>query len=294
VWVLGHLDRGAEESGRNAPPYRIKLIRCNVANMSAPEALRVPADPLGVLRLVGHPVRWRLLGELASSDRRAGDLATLLDLRQNLASYHLGLLRRAGLVATHRSTADGRDTWYRLDVGACRDGLAAAGPLLHPALRFAPAPPVPSGAGGPPVRVLFLCTGNSARSPMAEALLRAAAGDAVDATSAGSHPHPVRPEAVAAMAARGLDISGHRPRHLDELAGRAFDHVITVCDRVREVCPELPEARSVAHWSMADPGAATDPDAFVRTADELAERVDHLLPVLATGRTRTMTRGERR
>ena len=248
--------------------------------MPAPEALSSTGGPPEVLRLVGHPVRWRLLGELARSDRRAGDLATLLDLRQNLASYHLGLLRRAGLVATHRSTADGRDTWYRLDVAACRDGLATAGTSLHPALRLAPAPPEPAVARRTPVRVLFLCTGNSARSPMAEALLRAAAGDRVVVTSAGSHPHAVRPEAVQAMAARGLDISTHRPRHLDEVAGRRFDLVVTVCDRVREVCPELPGAPAVAHWSMADPGASTAPDAFIRTADELAERVDALLPAL--------------
>ena len=88
--------------------------------------------------------------------------------------------------------------------------------------------------------MLFLCTGNSARSQMAEALCEQLSGGAVRAASAGSHPKPLHPNAVRVMRERGIDIAGRRSKHLDEFAGRRFDYVISLCDRVREVCPEFP------------------------------------------------------
>jgi protein-tyrosine-phosphatase len=136
------------------------------------------------------------------------------------------------------------------------------------------------------VSVLFLCTGNSARSQMAEALVRAGAEGAIEAASAGSRPKPLHPNAVRVMAEdHGIDLTGHEPKHLDRLAGRRFDWVITLCDRVREVCPELPGDPETIHWSIADPAAgATDDDAcypaFQATAAELATRIGFLLPVL--------------
>ncbi|MEU7869887.1 metalloregulator ArsR/SmtB family transcription factor [Dactylosporangium sp. NPDC049140] len=228
------------------------------------------------LRASAHPLRWRLLGELARGDRQVGELTELLGERQSLVSYHLGLLRKAELVRSRRSAADARDVYYRLDLARCATLLEAAGGALHPGLRPGPAP-----APGP-ARVLFLCTGNSARSQMAEALLRDRSGGAVAAFSAGSRPKPIHPDAVAAMAARGLDLSAARPKHLDEFAGRRFTHVITLCDRVREVCPEFPGHPAAAHWSMPDPSAEPDGrPAFDRAADELAERIAFLLHTLA-------------
>jgi protein-tyrosine-phosphatase len=216
------------------------------------------------------------------------ELTALLGQPQNLVSYHLGRLRKANLVSGRRSAADGRDTYYRLDLAGCGRLLAAVGGALHPALHLAP-PPAPVGPGRPgaAASVLFLCTGNSTRSPMAEALLRERAASAMPADvlhvrSAGSHPKPVHPHAVAVMAERGIDLAGARPRHLDDFAGERFDYVITLCDRVREVCPELPGHPEAMHWSMPDP--AGEPDgrpAFERAAAELTERIGFLLHRIA-------------
>ncbi len=238
------------------------------------------------LTLAGHPLRWRLLGELSRSDRRVHELVALVGQPQNLVSYHLRQLRRAHLVTTRRSTADGRDTYYSVDLARCGNLLAATGGALHPALRLVP-PDIPTtAAGGVATRVLFLCTGNSSRSQMAEALLRHRAGDAVTVCSAGSAPKPVHPHAVAAMAEVGIDLAGHRPKHLDEFTGRRFDYVITLCDRVREVCPEFPGHPQPVHWSIPDPAAQPDGyPAFRRTATELASRIGFLMfriPALST------------
>jgi protein-tyrosine-phosphatase len=116
---------------------------------------------------------------------------------------------------------------------------------------------------------------------MAEALLRHRAGAGVRVSSAGSRPKPVHPHAVTAMAEYGIDLSGARSKHLDEFAGRRFDRVITLCDRVREVCPEFPGHPGSAHWSIPDP--AGDPDgypAFARVAAELADRIEFLTHAL--------------
>jgi protein-tyrosine-phosphatase len=137
-----------------------------------------------------------------------------------------------------------------------------------------------------PVRVLFLCTGNSARSQMAEALARAASGGAVEAVSAGSHPKPLHANAVRVMRDEyGLDLTGHTSKHLDTIADQPFDWIISLCDRVREVCPEFPDQPEVIHWSIANPATGASDDEtyplFQETAAELATRVEYLLAVLA-------------
>jgi protein-tyrosine-phosphatase/DNA-binding transcriptional ArsR family regulator len=239
--------------------------------------------PPDFLRLAGHPVRWRLLSELAQSDRRVGELTDLLGRPQNLVSYHLGRLRAEHVVSMRRSSADGRDTYYSVDLRRCRDLLAATGAALHPGLGMTSERPT---AARPPRRprpqILFLCTGNSARSQMAEALAEQLASDTVEAFSAGSHPKRLHPNAVRAMREHGIDIAGHRAKHLSEFAERHFDYVITLCDRVREVCPEFPAHPTAAHWSIADPAREADDDersypAFQRTATELSGRVSFLL-----------------
>ena len=104
-------------------------------------------------------------------------------------------------------------------------------------------------------RVLILCTGNSARSQMAEGLLREMGGGALEVFSAGTKPSVVRPEAIAVMAERGIDISGHRSKHVDEFAGQRFGYVITVCDSANESCPVFAGAPHRIHWSFPDPAA---------------------------------------
>ena len=129
--------------------------------------------------------------------------------------------------------------------------------------------------------MLFLCTGNSGRSQIAEALLAQLAGGGVEAASAGSRPQgskPLHPEAVRVMREHGSDISGHRSKHLEEFAGQRFGYVITLCDRVREVCPEFGGHPQLIHWSIADPAAEADVHAaFRRVAAELRTRISFLL-----------------
>jgi arsenate reductase len=104
-------------------------------------------------------------------------------------------------------------------------------------------------------RVLILCTGNSARSQMAEGLLRHDAGDRFEVFSAGTRPSQIRPEAIAAMRELGIDIAGHRSKSVDEFTGQAFDYVLTVCDNARESCPIFPGNTARIHRSFEDPAA---------------------------------------
>ncbi|HKN44173.1 MAG TPA: arsenate reductase ArsC, partial [Propionibacteriaceae bacterium] len=134
----------------------------------------------------------------------------------------------------------------------------------------------------------FACTGNSARSPIAEAFLRRQTAGRVDVASAGSHPKPrLHPAAVRVLREEyDIDIGEQSPRSLDTLTGRRFDHIITLCDKVREICPELPHHPRRAHWSIPDPVTSDRPgnpgyQAFRDTAAEINARVRHLLPVLA-------------
>ncbi len=102
-------------------------------------------------------------------------------------------------------------------------------------------------------RVLILCTGNSARSQMAEGLMRSMGGDKFDVESAGTVASFVRPQAIAAMAEIGIDITGHRSKCLDEFLDTAFDHIITVCDNANQTCPAFPGKAERTHWSLEDP-----------------------------------------
>jgi protein-tyrosine-phosphatase/DNA-binding transcriptional ArsR family regulator len=249
----------------------------------APPAARELTPP-GFLQLAGHPLRWRLLGELARSDRMVNELTGLVGQPQNLVSYHLGKLRDARLVSARRSAADRRDAYYTVDLGRLGELLATTGAALHPALRLAPPSPRPGGPDGASVRVLFLCTGNSSRSQMAEALARARSGGQVEAHSAGSAPKPLHPHAVRVMREEhGIDLAGHHPKHLSTFAGRPFDWVISLCDRVREVCPEFPGQPETVHWSIPDPAAdEAGYPAFQQTATELETRIGFLLTALTT------------
>lgn len=127
-------------------------------------------------------------------------------------------------------------------------------------------------------RVLILCTGNSARSQMAEGLLRAEGGVRFEVFSAGTRPSSVRPEAVEAMREVGIDISHQRSKSVDEFVGREFEYIITVCDNARESCPVFPGKAVRVHWSFDDPAAVEGEwdvrlAAFRRVRDEIGARL---------------------
>lgn len=128
------------------------------------------------------------------------------------------------------------------------------------------------------LRVLILCTGNSARSQMGEGLFRAEGGDAFEVFSAGTKPSSVRPEAIAVMREIGIDISGQRSKSVDEFVRQPFDVVLTVCDNARESCPVFPARTQTIHWSFEDPAAVQGSEierlaAFRRIRDQIHKRI---------------------
>ena len=207
------------------------------------------------LKLLAHDLRWKILTLLAHSDYHGQDFIRLLGQPQNLVSYHLRKLHEQHLVTEHRSTADERSIYYSLDLDTVRSLYRRAGVALHPALGMSEEPPSPVTAhpAQPPRRVLFLSTENSARSQMAEALLRHLSHGHIEAYSAGSQPTSVHPLARQVMQARGIDTEVLRARSFDEFAGQTFDSIVTVCDRARESCPTFPGDPECIHWSLADP-----------------------------------------
>ncbi|MFH1279122.1 MAG: arsenate reductase ArsC [Candidatus Eisenbacteria bacterium] len=134
------------------------------------------------------------------------------------------------------------------------------------------------------VKVLFLCTGNSCRSQMAEAWARALRGDELEPFSGGTDPHGLDPMAVAVLIEAGLDLEGHRSKHVDEFRGESFDLVVTVCDNARETCPVFPGAVRTVHRAFDDPpflakGAATGEEAlghYRRVRDEIRAFIETL------------------
>jgi ArsR family transcriptional regulator, arsenate/arsenite/antimonite-responsive transcriptional repressor / arsenate reductase (thioredoxin) len=253
-------------------------------------ARTVPAATTpGFVSLAAHPLRWQLLTALGDGDYRVRELVDMFDEPQNLLSYHLRQLRDGGLVTAKRSSHDGRDTYYHLDLDRCADALAETAAALHPALgREAAALPAPAGRErSRPVAVLFVCTGNSIRSPIAEALLRHHGGSRVNVTSAGTHPRAhLHPDAVRLLDKQfGLDVSGQRTENVDRLVGRRFDRVVTLCDKARERCPDFTHQPRRVHWSVPEPAETINANqgGYVdirQVAEDIDTRVRHLLPNL--------------
>lgn len=244
--------------------------------------------PPEVLKQASHPIRWSLLTRLARSDYRVQELVTFVQLPQNLVSYHLRLLRVAHLVHERKSSADERAVYYSLDLEHFRELYLQAGSQLHPALTedaFETACQ-PDGIKGLPLRVLFLCTENSARSQMAEALLRQVSHGTIEGFSAGSQPaEQVHPLALQVMERTGIDMSQARPKHFDEFRGQHFAAIVTVCDRVREICPVFPDDPERIHWSFSDPALVKGSEearthAFEQTSLQLTSRLRVLSTLL--------------
>ena len=234
--------------------------------------------------LLGHDIRWRLAQMLSHSDHRVGELVEAVGERQNLVSYHLRLLRRAGVVSERRSSHDSRDVYYSLNVGGLRDGLDRDLTRLHPTLRvqFLEATPA-STEGSPQPRLLFVCTGNSARSQLAEAIACDLTRGTVAVFSAGPKPAGIHPMTLTVLKELGIPADNLHSKSIHEV-GDHFDFVITLCDVAREDCPPF-ERADLIHWSLPDPAQPNGSrrerrEAFKRTAAELRRRISFLLPTL--------------
>lgn len=244
-----------------------------------------PPAPPNVLKMLAHEVRWQLLSLLAYSDYRVNELSVLLQKPMNLISYHLRLLRSEAIVQEHRSNADARDVYYSLDLTHFEGLYKAAVEGLHPALAQ-PSPTATTQSAAdrrPPTCVLFLCTHNSARSQLAEALLRHLGGDRVAAFSAGTEVTLVRPEVLAVLQSNNIDATALYSKHLDQFLGQDFDYVITVCDNASEACPIFPGDPERIHWSLPDPSAVTGEQryrAFVDVFVALEKRLKLFLSVI--------------
>lgn len=242
-----------------------------------------------ILKLLAHDMRWKILSLLARSDYCVQELVHFLQQPQNLVSYHLRRLHNYGILTERRSTADGRDIYYSLDLEKLQALYFTSAGALHPALGNAQIMPEEHITLSPhkPIRILFLCTGNSARSQMAEGLLRHLSKGQVEAFSAGSDPRKLHPYAVRVMASMNIDIGQHRAKHFDEFRGQSFDHIITVCDRVKEICPTFPgnpEPEHI-HWSLPDPSLMDGSEeekyaVFEQIALQLRTRIRYLLILL--------------
>jgi arsenate reductase len=144
-------------------------------------------------------------------------------------------------------------------------------------------------AGRAPIRVLFVCTGNSCRSIMAEALLRDIGGTDFEVHSAGTHPKGLNERSLRTLAQAGLDASWARSKSVDEYLGQAFDYVITVCDQARQVCPVFPGGGESLHWGYEDPAEATGTDeeqmaVYRRVFIALGERIHLFVPLALRAR----------
>lgn len=208
---------------------------------------------------LSEPVRLAIVESLLGTDLSPGRLAADLGVGTNLLAHHIGVLENAGIIARVRSEADGRRTHLR---------------RLLPA-HWTPEAPAPLP---PCARIVFVCTGNSARSPLAAALWRR--GSEVPATSAGTVPADrVPPRALTVARRHGIDLDGHVPRGIDDVL-RDDDLVITVCDRARA---RLGTGRPAdteppgPHWSVPNPGTAGTEAAYEAAYTELEARVGLLV-----------------
>jgi len=252
--------------------------------MSAPSSAGpLSSDAVRFLKAMADETRLAILGLLKLTDLRGGEIVTRLGLPANAVSYHLKQLRELGVLRDRHSHADARDVYYHLDLDRLRVLYRQAGQALHPLL--SPEGHEALGAEGipahRPIRVLFLCTHNSARSQLAEAILRLRGGEAVEVVSAGDHPTAVHPLTISLLEEHGIEPGPYVAKALDRFVGQSFDYVITVCDRVKEHCPVFPDDPVRIHWSFPDPTAIEDEAArsraFVTLWLELSTRVGHLL-----------------
>ncbi len=243
--------------------------------------------PPDFLKLLAHDIRWKILVLLARSDYCVQELVHLVEQPQNLVSYHLRQLRGQNLVTERRSSADSRDIYYSLNFETLHTLYFSAADALHPALSSTNTErqDTVEQNSDKPIRVLFLCTENSARSQIAEALTRYLSKGTVEAFSAGSHPTSIHSYAIRVLAHLGIDTGTLRSKHFDEFREQSFDRIITLCDYIREECPTFPGDPERIHWSFPNPAAVEGTEderyhAFEQLSLQLTTRIRLLLTLL--------------
>ena len=245
-----------------APPVKFTQFSLTQLQLSEYRPSMESASPLtdrerraSVHRALGDPLRLAIVDALALSDMTPSEIEERFGIPSNLLAHHLGVLETAGIVTRTRSQGDGRRRYLALRPGA----LTEAGIAM------------PAESSPPPIeaeRIVFVCTRNSARSPLAMALWEQG-GSQIPSTSAGTHPADVvHPLAIAAAQRAGLT-TGHRPQPIEGLR-QPGDLLVTVCDQAHE------EAPGDLHWSIPDPVREGRPEDFARTIDLLRERTTHL------------------
>lgn len=246
-------------------------------SQSAETAPLPAAEVLLMLKALADDTRWRIVQALRSSDHQVSELVEQLQLSQNLVSYHLGVLRQAGFVHIHRSDNDGRVLFYSLDRHALQQSIGQIATALH--LQPTPLEQLPI------IPVVFLCTGNSVRSQMAEAWLRHLSHGIIPVASAGVKPQGIHPLTLVVMQEVGLDLSHHTAKGLDALEQFSFAIAISVCDYAREECQPFLRSRLHLHWSVPQPERLIEAgmpaiEVFRGLRDDLRERVQGLLNIL--------------
>jgi ArsR family transcriptional regulator, arsenate/arsenite/antimonite-responsive transcriptional repressor / arsenate reductase (thioredoxin) len=242
------------------------------AMTATPELAIQTPNVVQFLRVLADETRLAIVQLLTLSDLRAGEVVERLKLPQNAVSYHLRQLRSIGVLRDRRSSNDARDVYYSLDLDKLHALYLATGDTLGTRL---PDDECALDERDKPLRILFLCTHNSARSQLAEAIARKLGGDNVEVASAGSEPSRVHPQTIELLREMGIDPNRHRSKSMDEFVGQHFDYVITVCDRVRDSCPTFPGDPKQIHWSFPDP--TKEPEGF-----EQRRAFDHLRRELET------------
>jgi protein-tyrosine-phosphatase len=238
---------------------------------------------LSFFKILADDTRLAIVRLLALTDLRAGELVEKLQQPQNAVSYHLKQLRSLGVLRDRRSTEDGRDVYYSVDLERLQLLYATAGAALHPALTTTPqAEQEQRPTRAQPLRILFLCTHNRARSQLAEGIARYLGGDQVEVYSAGDKPTEVHPLTIAMLEELGIDTSRHYAKHMNQFLEQQFDYIITTCDYVRGNCPTFPGDPERMHWSFDDPstvagGAEAQRKGFRTARRELLTRIRLLL-----------------
>ncbi len=243
-------------------------------------AITLPLNNLArSLKALGDETRLSIVRLLASTDMTAGEIQAQLGAPQNMVSYHLRMLRAIGLLRDRRSSRDARDVYYSVDLNGMQRLYQAIGVAIHDGLTSAIGGR--EGTSPEPIRVLFLCTHNSARSQLSEGLLRKLGGKDVEVFSAGNDPLSVHPLTVHLLNEWDIDSSGQVAKDVESLVDEHFDYVITVCDKAREQCPSFPGDPKRIHWSLPDPLTVDDPEEqlqmFRAIGDDLTTRVSYFL-----------------